>query len=56
MCRLPSDVSDRRIAIPTPLKDATAHPDRYFACLRRLNYPRNLMSLGFPESDRMGGA
>lgn len=40
-----------RVCILTPVKDATAHLDRYFECVRNLDYPHDLISLGFLESD-----
>lgn len=44
-------VPDQRVTILTPLKDATAHLDRYFELLYALDYPRHLLALGFLESD-----
>jgi glycosyltransferase involved in cell wall biosynthesis len=39
------------VAVLTPVKDAAAHLDSYFKALYRLTYPRQLISLGFLESD-----
>jgi hypothetical protein len=39
------------IAILTPVKDAAAHLDGYFAALYATEYPRQSISLGFLESD-----
>lgn len=47
--------SDQRIAILTPLKDATAHLDQYLRLLYSLEHPRYLISLGFLESDSTDG-
>ncbi|MGJ5818496.1 hypothetical protein [Paludibaculum fermentans] len=43
------------VCILTPVKDAAAHIDQYFQCLRRLDYPRNLLSLGLLEGDSSDG-
>lgn len=40
-----------RVLILTPLKDAARHVDTYWQGIERLSYPRNLLSLGFLESD-----
>ncbi len=39
----------------TPVKDATAHLETYFACLEELDYPRESLSLGFLEGDSTDG-
>lgn len=39
------------VLILTPMKDAAPHLASYFAGLERLDYPRNLISLGFLEGD-----
>lgn len=39
------------VLILTPMKSASAHLDRYFAGLKRLTYPRKMLSLGILESD-----
>lgn len=44
-------VADPTVLILTPMKDAGRYLDRYFAGLRRLAYPRHLISLGFLEGD-----
>ena len=41
--------------ILTPVKNATAHLDRYFALLERLTYPADRLSLGLLESDSTDG-
>ncbi len=40
-----------KILILTPVKDAVACLDTYFAALKKLTYPPNLLSLGFLEGD-----
>jgi len=40
-----------KLLILTPLKDAAPYLDEYFENLQRLNYPKNLISLGFLISD-----
>src|SRR3954451_10684426 len=44
-----------RLLVLTPVKQAVRHLDRYFACLDRLTYPRELTSFGFLESDSTDG-
>jgi hypothetical protein len=39
------------VLILTPLKNASPFLDTYFSALSKLSYPRELMSLGFLESD-----
>lgn len=43
--------SDQKVLILTPAKDAEPTLDRYFELLYSLTYPRELISLGFLESD-----
>jgi hypothetical protein len=45
----------QRIVVLTPLKNATAHLERYFELLYAIDYPRELVSLGFLESDSTDG-
>src|SRR5690242_1567481 len=45
------ETENARVLILTPLKNAAQHLDRYFENLLQLDYPRNLLSLGFLESD-----
>jgi len=46
-----SDVRDGNVLILTPVKNASAFLDTYFAALSKLSYPPELISLGFLESD-----
>ncbi|HEU4880733.1 MAG TPA: hypothetical protein VFT45_00770 [Longimicrobium sp.] len=39
------------VLVLTPVKDAAAHLEAYFAALDRLTYPRERLSLGFLEGD-----
>ena len=39
------------VLVLTPVKDASLYIDRYFKILGRLDYPSELLSLGFLESD-----
>jgi hypothetical protein len=39
------------VLILTPLKDASSFLETYFSALSKLSYPRELLSLGFLESD-----
>ena len=39
------------VLILTPVKDATAHLDRYFELLDRLTYPGDRLSLGMLDSE-----
>ena len=43
------------ILVLTPVKNAAAHLDRYFAALERLTYPAERLSLGMLESDSDDG-
>lgn len=43
--------ADPTVLILTPMKDATRYLERYFAGLRRLNFPTHLVTLGFLEGD-----
>lgn len=42
---------NEKILILSPVKDASGYLDLYFENLMRLNYPRELISLGFIEGD-----
>jgi Anp1 len=42
---------DANVLILTPMKSAERHLESYFAGLKRLTYPRHLLSLGILESD-----
>ncbi len=42
---------DGYVLILTPLKNASPFLQTYFSALSRLSYPRELISLGFLESD-----
>lgn len=44
-----------RVLVLTPVKQAAAGLDRYFRCLRGLDHPPELLSLGFLESDSTDG-
>lgn len=44
-----------RVLILTPVKQAAPHLDRYFACLARLDYRRDRLSLGLLDSDSSDG-
>jgi len=44
-----------KVIILTPVKDAVAHLDTYFQGLYRLDYPRELLSVGLLESDSGDG-
>jgi hypothetical protein len=41
----------QKVLVLTPVKDAARHLERYIELLEQLSYPRNLLSLGFMESD-----
>jgi len=47
--------SNEKVLILTPVKNASAHLDRYFECLAQLDYPRELISLGLLEGDSRDG-
>src|SRR5258707_7230887 len=50
--RFSSDMADgQKLLILTRLKDAAHHVDAYFAGIRRLSYPRKLISIALLESD-----
>jgi glycosyltransferase involved in cell wall biosynthesis len=44
-----------KVLVLTPVKNASAYLDRYFECLARLDYPRELLSLGLLEGDSRDG-
>ena len=44
-------IDQNKILILTPMKDAEAHLDIYFQGLERLNYPKELFSIGILEGD-----
>src|SRR5580704_5793769 len=46
---------EAKVLILTPMKTAMRHLDTYFSALRRLTYPRRLLSLGILESDSRDG-
>jgi Anp1 len=46
-----STTTAQKTLVLTPLKDASAHLEAYFHCLRQLDYPRELLSLGLLEGD-----
>ncbi|HEX7775978.1 MAG TPA: hypothetical protein VF449_05570 [Parvibaculum sp.] len=48
-------MSQPRILVLTPVKDAKEHLDRYFAVLSRLTYPAELISIGLLEGDSRDG-
>ena len=50
-----SESSMPRILVLTPVKDATAHLERYFRLLGRLTYPGEAISIGMLESDSADG-
>jgi Anp1 len=43
------------VAVLTPVKDGIAHLDNYFACLEKLDYPPEWLSLGLLEGDSTDG-
>ncbi len=43
------------VIVLTPVKDATPFLDRYFELLARLDYPRELLTIGILESDSRDG-
>jgi Anp1 len=45
-----------KVLILTPVKDAANYVERYFAGLRALTYPRELLSLGILEGDSRDGS
>ena len=48
-------VSDPRILVLTPVKDALRHLDRHFELLARLSYPADRISIGLLEGDSSDG-
>nr|RAV90628.1 hypothetical protein DBT45_10435 [Aerococcus tenax] len=48
-------VSDPRILVLTPVKDALPHLDRHFELLARLSYPADRISIGLLEGDSSDG-
>jgi Anp1 len=48
-------VRREKTLVLTPMKDATGHLGTYFECLRQLDYPRELLSVGFLEGDSRDG-
>jgi glycosyltransferase involved in cell wall biosynthesis len=46
---------DANVLILTPMKSAVQYLDTYFSLLRRLSYPRRLLSLGILEGDSDDG-
>lgn len=47
--------TNANVLILTPMKSAKKYLDGYFGALRRLTYPRHLLSLGVLESDSADG-
>jgi len=47
--------NEKKVLILTPMKSAKKHLETYFSGLRRLTYPRHLLSLGILESDSTDG-
>src|SRR5262249_55485735 len=47
--------AEAHVLVLTPIKDAAAQLDRYFALLRRMTYPASRLSLGLLESDSGDG-